>query len=115
MNSVVVSSQIRMLEGAAMIKACSESGLSVRKWLEENHVSRAKYFYWKRKLKDACLDQVIPSFVALPSPGSVNATPSSNVRDASALIRLGTISVEIYESASVGFINKLLEAAGHAQ
>ena len=115
MNSVVVCSQIRMQEGAAMIRACSESGLSVRKWLEENNVSRSRYFYWKRKLKDSCLDQLCPSFVEVPAPAA-EAEPSFNKEDrASAAIRIGAVSVEVYESASAGFLENLLKAARHAE
>ena len=87
----------------------------MRKWLEENHVSKSRYFYWKRKLKDACLDQLSPSFVELPTPGTINDASSPNISDTFAVIRLGQVSIEIYENASAGFIKKLLEAAGHAQ
>lgn len=38
-----------------MIKLQSESGLPVRKWCEENHISHGKYYYWLRVIREEAL------------------------------------------------------------
>jgi len=65
MNSALITRQVHLQEGASMLKACSKSGMSVKAWLRENGISRDKYYYWKRKLKDICLDELCPSFVEI--------------------------------------------------
>lgn len=114
-NSVVVASEIRLQEGAAMIRACQESGLSVRKWLEVNHISRNKYFYWKRKLKDICLDQMRPTFIEVPQPSPMPADDLLNKEGACASIQLGTARVELYSSATEEFLERLIKAVSHAE
>lgn len=115
MNSVVVSSEIRRQEGAAMIRACQESGLPVRKWLEENHISRTKYFYWKRKLKDACLDQMCPTFIEVPQASPMATDIPSNKAVPCASIQLGPARVELYPTATAEFLESLIKAASHAE
>ncbi len=58
MDSVTVSRDYRRMKGALMIKAYEESGMSLREWLQQNNVSKDKYYYWRRKLRDCQLDEI---------------------------------------------------------
>ncbi len=54
-----------LLEWAALIKEQSESGLTIADWCSQKGISKDKYFYWKRLVKEACLDSVMPEIVPL--------------------------------------------------
>ena len=114
MNSVVVANQVRLRQAASMVRACSESGMPVKEWLQENGVSKYAYYYWKRKLKDVCLDELGPSFVELPAASESEHPGPSDKEAISATMRIGNRTVEIYDSATAGFLENLLKAAGHA-
>lgn len=52
------------------------SGLSVTDWCLQNNISKYKFFYWKRLLKDEAVTQMLPEIVPLAMPASVPAVPS---------------------------------------
>ena len=56
MNSVTVSGSLRAIEGAALIRSYKESGMKLSDWLSSNNISKHKYYYWRRKLRDTYLD-----------------------------------------------------------
>ena len=115
MNSVIVSKQLRLSRGSALVKACQESGLSVKDWCEMNGITKDTYYYWKRKLKDLCLDQMdMPSFVDI-SGESLPQTPAAPTGpEASASLILPGFRIDVYEGASPAFLRKLMEAAKNA-
>lgn len=115
MNSVVVSKQLRLSKGAALVKACQESGLTVNEWCSTNGITKHTYYYWKRKLKDLCLDQVdMPSFVDISGTGPVNAGTFRPCTEASASVMVSGMRIDLYETASPFFLRNLLEAAKNA-
>ena len=115
MNSVTVSKQLRLSRGSALVKACQESGLKVREWCDLNGVTKDTYYYWKRKLKDLCLDQMdIPSFVDISGEFPSQSTTPQRAPEASASVILQGVRIDVYESASPAFLRKLMEAATDA-
>jgi hypothetical protein len=109
MNSVVVSKQYRLSQGAAMVKACEESGLQIREWCSQNGVTKDKYYYWKRKLRDICIDSMdVPSFVDI---SAVRHADTASETGASASVNIDGIKVDIYNPATAAFLQNLLEAA----
>ena len=61
MDSVTVTKQIRLSAGAEMIRSYNASGLKLKDWLEENNITKDKFYYWRRKLRDTytCLDEMV--------------------------------------------------------
>ena len=115
MNSVIVSKQLRLSHGASLVKACQESGMTVNEWCSTNGITKHTYYYWKRKLKDLCLDQMeMPSFVDISGTGSVNANAVLPCREASASVMANGVRIDLYEQASPSFLRNLLEAAKNA-
>ena len=73
MNSLTAEKQYQLAKWADIIKSCMSSGMMVSEWLRQNNVSKDQYYYWQRKLKDACLESLQEeqvSFVELPVEAS---------------------------------------------
>lgn len=122
MDSVALSRDYRNMKGALMIKAYEESGMSLRDWLQQNNVSKDKYYYWRRKLRDRQIDEVISGtdvqdvvFTEITHQESIMPTTSELTMTTAAMINVSGIDIRISDTASSAFIGKLIEAASHAK
>ena len=61
MNNRKVASEYRMAQWAKILQNRKESGESIRGYCDTRGVSRHRYFYWQRKLRDAAFDHVVSS------------------------------------------------------
>ena len=101
---------------AMLVKERMESGMTVREWCRERNIKESQYYYWLKILRrDAVEDkeqgrQVSP-FVELPA---VCQEQIFQPGAAAAVIRKGNIAIEVTESASAGFIAKVMEAVANA-
>ena len=66
----------QLTEWAARFSDQKASGLTVRQWCDQNHLSIHKYNYWKRLLKEEVVDQMLPDIVPLPVTSAL-APPDS--------------------------------------
>lgn len=127
MNSLTAEKQYQLAKWADIIKSCKSSGMMVSEWLKQNNVSKDQYYYWQRKLKDACLESLQEeqvSFVELPveaSRGCTNKpvtkkatiksttlTPENNV--VATTLKIAGANIDIYDNASPQFIRNFAEA-----
>ena len=119
MNSVQVQHQILLKQWAGIINDQKESNLSVKAFVAQNSLSEFQFYYWKRKLKDAVLDEVSSGFVEIPvlpvrkdnvpvAKVSQPLLPSSNESVAS--ISIGNSVINIYGNATQDFLKNLLGA-----
>ena len=121
MNSVTVSGSLRAIEGAALIRSYKESGMKLSDWLSSNNISKHKYYYWRRKLRDTYIDMCtdgdpVPdsySFVEVPASAAAHGEREKIAPNASASVKINGCTVNISDSASVSFLRKLFEAAGN--
>ena len=124
-----ITQEVRLESWAKIVRSCSArpSGVTQKEWLEENGITRDQYYYWQRKLKDACLESLQEeqvSFVELPveaSRGCTNKpvtkkatiksttlTPENNV--VAATLKIAGANIDIYDNASPQFIRNFVEA-----
>lgn len=68
MNARQKLHQIHLQEWAIRFADQKASGLTVRQWCEQNHLSFHTYNYWKHLLKEEVVDQVLPDIVPLSLP-----------------------------------------------
>lgn len=122
MDSVAVSRDYRSMKGALMIKSYEESGMSLSEWLRQNNVSKDKYYYWRRKLRDRQLDEIISGtgvqdvvFTEITHQESSTPNITEQTMMAAAMINVSGIEIRINDTASSAFIGKLIEAASHAK
>ncbi len=77
--------QAHLTEWAARISDQKNSGLTIRQWCDQKHVSFHKYNYWKHLLKEEFVDQMLPDIVPLSVPVSMApaaaAVPQDEVSD----------------------------------
>ena len=66
--------QAQLNDWAAKFKEQKASGLTARQWCEQNDLSIHKYNYWKHKLKEEIVSQVMPDIVQLSIPDQVPLT-----------------------------------------
>ena len=69
MNSLTAEKRYQFAKWAEIIKSCKSSGMQVSEWLKQNNISKDQYYYWQRKLKDACLESLQAeqsTFIELP-------------------------------------------------
>lgn len=113
MDSTLVKNQLQVSKWSAIISECRNSGMQVKDWLVQNNVSRDQYYYWNRRIKNMCLSNISTDFVELSCPDPVPDTYVSS--SMSATVRIGKASVDIYETASADFMNKLFEALSNVK
>ena len=99
-----------------LIKERMDSGMTIKEWCQERNIKESQYYYWLRNLRQdeanaAERNSQAAPFVELPV---ISREPEVQSGRPAAIIRKGDISIEITESASAGFIAKIMEAAAHA-
>lgn len=119
MDSVTVTKQNRLTAGEKMIRAYNANGLKLKDWLEENNITKDKFYYWIRKLRDTCLDEMVQNneadqveFIEMPMHHDTVSTTAPVVV---ASVQINGCEVMLYDTASVSFIKKLTEAGNHAE
>ena len=58
MNTQEIAKEYRLSQWTQIIKACKESGKSVKDFCEDNRINRNAYFYWQRKLREAACKEL---------------------------------------------------------
>lgn len=127
MNARQKLHQVHLQELAIRFADQKASGLTVRQWCEQNHLSFHTYNYWKHLLKEEVVDQALPDIVPLSLPvcsdsGSslettapafpsirANRSNNSNVK-----MLINGVSIEIDTAVSEEFLGKLIKAVCHA-
>ena len=117
MSSNSFVKQAKLKNWSLRISDQKASGLSVTEWCSQNDVSKNMFFYWKRKLKDEVVTQMLPEIVPLTMPTPVPTVSEKSCTTCTtfkpttcARIYINGISIEIDSSASDSFITTLIKA-----
>ena len=118
-----VSQRQRLLEWSRKVAECRQSGLSVRRWCEENGTNVKNYYAWQKKVFEAMVEEqelrleeirsAGTNFVELPAPQQtmqIYASPSTATPIAT--VRIGSASVDVYpgaESAAIAALCQVLK------
>ena len=124
----MVAKQVRLKQWAKQVQSCNNrpTGMTVDEWCAQNNITKANYYWRMKQVRIACLDAVEQSgcdFVELPVP--VKTTNESSVINpgtaidripSAATIRTESgLSIELSETASTEFIQKLLGALAYVK
>ena len=112
--------EIRLKQWCELIEAANSSGIPRKQWLQENGITKDAFYYRQRKVRRYYAEQngLIPatagtekcSLVEVPLAQPVSCmgvTPA-------AVIRIGSMSVEISPNASAEFMESLGRMIHHA-
>lgn len=101
---------------AALIKERMDSGMTIKEWCRERNIKESQYYYWLKTLREEKAEGMGRELQASPFVELPAACPGQKLLEerAAAVIRKGDISIEITESATAGFIAKIMEAMAHA-
>jgi len=127
MSSKSIIDQAKLASWASMFSDQKTSGLSVAEWCLQNNISKNKFFYWKRKLKDEVITSSLPDIVQLsmtPSKSPSNefsnlqttresCTSCATFQTSCARVYINGVTVEFDASASDGWIRSVLKAVRH--
>ncbi len=123
MNSVDIRHNCLLQKWSGLIREQQDSPLTVKEWLFENNIPKYQFYYWKRKLKDTIIDNIVQDFVELPvipvnennvSVAKVVKPLKPDTGESVASIRIGSSEISIYGNASKDFLKNLLEALPNA-
>lgn len=123
--------QAKLNDWAARFADQKSSGLSVTEWCEQNNLSKHKFFYWKRQLKEEAIEQALPDIVPLAMPSiQTNETPiipNNTEADSASCATCATLTsnlcarlfingicIELDSSANEAFIKNIIKAVRHA-
>lgn len=130
MNAKQKLHQIHLQEWTVRFAEQKASGLTVRQWCEQNHLSFHTYNYWKHLLKEEVVDQSLPDIVPLSLPvfsgsdsssgttapafPSIRAIRSIRSNNSNVKMLINGVSIEIDTAISEEFLGKLIKAVCHA-
>ena len=119
----LVAKNYRLQQWAAQVQDCQNrpEGMLVDDWCRQNNIIKANYYYRLKCVRQACLDAIpdLPTtFVELPVPSETLPVPenTSGAPSVSAVIHTRNgLTIELYDSASADFIQKLLGVTACAE
>ena len=125
MNSTRIEKQYALQKWAGIIKQQQECTLPLKEWLSQNNITKDQYYYWKRKLKDTVLDDLVQGFVEIPSLPVQDKVaqvvklvqppqPAMVSNETVTTITVGSAVININGNASQDFLRNLLGAVSHA-
>ncbi len=116
MDTKQITKDYRINEWTARIRECSTSGLSVKRWCEDNGVAEGSYYYWLKRVRVAACEAlpVIQKPVKIvPINLSSETIKSSTVdqdNNSSLVMRIGSVTMELNNSTSSLLIENVLRA-----
>ncbi len=102
----------------ALIQERLDSGMTIKEWCLERNIKESQYYYWlktlrKEELAAADQERQVSPFVELPD--ICREQEPAQGKPAAIIRKGGGIAIEVTESASAGFIAKIMEALSYAQ
>lgn len=119
MNVIEIKNEMHMQEWAKLIETRQASGLSIKRWCEQNNLPESKYYYYLKKLRLAACEPLMEEtsgtaqFALVPKPVRTShrvAEGTNNIR-----ITLPSAVVEIGEGASESQVRFTLEVLLNAK
>lgn len=124
MNSetTMIAKQCRLQEWASQIRDCQSrpAGMSVVTWCARHGITKANYYYWLRRVREACLETVrdeMPVQQIVPvQPGLLQRQGHKGGSLQAGLdISIKGFSIHVTESTPMPLLSEVLKAVRHAE
>ncbi|MBP3869230.1 MAG: hypothetical protein J6D38_08975 [Solobacterium sp.] len=122
MNNLITNSAKRAIRATQILqckKECDERGITVSQWCREHNLSEKSYWYYHKKLGDTLYEVArtegmidtapqidTPTFVEVPQFPAANGSCKAS-------LRIGSMTIEIDESISDYFLQRLMKAGSN--
>ena len=117
--------QAKLQYWAGLIHDCQHSGLKRKEWLANHGISKDTYYYWYKKVQTVFVETMelpdtlpSPEFVSLPVPVEPVNEPlvvPAVSSPAVVTMHVGKATIDIPETTSVEFIQKLIGALAYVE
>lgn len=117
----LIAKQFRLQAWAAQIQDCQNrpEGMNVDEWCRQNNITKANYYYRLKRVRQECLDSIQesePTFIELPAISKSTNNPISVTPNVSAVLHISNgLTIDLCDSASTEFIQKILGALRYAE
>ena len=103
--------QAKEQEWRARITECRNSGMGVKRWCDENHISPKTFYKWDREIrvKDSASGQA--EFVEIAVAPDQNTGSEKSI---AATVRMGNIEIDVYNGANMRELSHLFRELSHA-
>lgn len=123
MNTREATSQYRFNKWTEIVRDCLSSGQTVSSWCAEHDINPKSYYYWLRRIRKAACEALPPSCspnnpivpVTISVPTTDTESAAAQELSSDILIRFGTATLEIRNSASASLIENTLRALQHVR
>ena len=117
MDTREVTHQFRLNKWTEIIRECRSSGQTISAWCEDHNVSTKSYYYWLRKVRTAACE-ALPAINPIENtivPVSIRtlSAPKATTSEGMAgdiTLQLGSVTLELHNSASAVLIENTLRA-----
>jgi hypothetical protein len=102
-----------LTQWAEIVKACNNSGLSIREYCRQNDINSNAYFYWLRKLREAAIESSGGGFAELVAPPvepTVDCCEQHGV-----VVEVNGVRIHVEDAACRATLAMVLEVLGNAQ
>lgn len=120
--------EIRLAHWKKIVSQCQArpKDQTAKAWLAENDISDKQYYYWLRQIRREAYEEMKekslpaasasnePVFAEIPLSSGVFSKPGTAEFYADAVLRYGTATIALSNSASSELIEKIMEAVNHA-
>lgn len=120
-----ITHEMRLNNWTEICKQCQArpTGMTVESWCKENNIKIKTYYYWQRKVRQEVYKQMKDNLPALSEPQPVafaelpyrvTTTSATESYKPDAVIKKGSLSIEISNSVSDELLSRLLGVMAHA-
>lgn len=117
MNTREVTKKYRLNQWIEIIRECRNSGQTINRWCTEHAINPKSYYYWLKRVREAACEALPTltsegsSIVPVNTAGFMPADNTSATDQLSDIrLRIGTVTIEIRNSASATLIENTVRA-----
>lgn len=122
MNTREATHKYRMNQWSEIIRECRSSGQTISAWCTDHNINVKSYYYWLKQVRMAACEAlpelntgnnpIVP--VNIPVPTSTT-NPADQESSSDLIVRFGTVTLEISNTASSTLIENTLKALQHVR
>jgi hypothetical protein len=127
-----ITHEVRLAQWAEIIRNCQlrPEGQSTKDWVAENGINIKTYYYWQRRVRKELYEKATAlstvskpktemTFAEVPDEALelpvLNGISKNTIQAPDAVIRAGSMEIEIHNSLSPMMLKSILEVATHAR